>query len=121
MRHVVPVSLSPQKSDRTILEVQWACASGTIIFIISVNDGKGGDCGRSGSEEIMNRKAITIWACGAVFCVSLFVAITPLSSGGGHSAYKFPPKVIATLIIGWDLIIAICFFLVKCTKKRRSR
>jgi len=69
--------------------------------------------------EIMNRKSITIWTCGVIFCVSLFVAITPIAISGGHSEYRFPPKVIAMLIIGWDLIIAICFFLVKCKKKKR--
>jgi hypothetical protein len=67
----------------------------------------------------MNRKSITIWGCGLLFCVSLFVAVTPVMHFGGHSIYEFPPKVIVVLIVGWDLILATCVFLVKSKKRRR--
>jgi len=68
----------------------------------------------------MNRKAITIWTCGIIFCLSLFVAVTPIAKGEGHSAFDFSPKVITALLLGWSLILAICVFLVKCKRKKRS-
>jgi hypothetical protein len=73
------------------------------------------------AKERMNRKSITIWGCGLLFCVSLFVAVTPITHIAGHSIFEFPPKVIATLVIGWDLIFLACFFLVKAKKRRRFR
>jgi hypothetical protein len=67
----------------------------------------------------MNRKSITIWLCGAIFALSLFVAVTPVVHAAGHSIFEFPPRVIIMLIIGWDLIIATCIFLVKSKRKKR--
>jgi hypothetical protein len=70
-------------------------------------------------KETVNRKSTTIWLCGMIFGLSLFVAITPVVRIDGHSEYRFPPKVIVALIIGWDLIIAACIFLIKSKRKRR--
>jgi len=69
----------------------------------------------------MNRKAITIYACGALFCVSLFVAIAPIATSDGLADLLFHPKMIAALLLGWVLIITTCVFLVKCNKKKRPR
>jgi hypothetical protein len=68
---------------------------------------------------MMNRKSITIWICAAIFCLSLFVALGPIADNNGYFAYGFSPKVIATLLLGWALIITVCAFLVKCKGKHR--
>jgi hypothetical protein len=70
--------------------------------------------------EKMNRKSITIWACGIVFCLSLFVALIPIGRGEGHAPFEFSLKGIAALLLGWTLILGICTFLVRCKGKRRS-
>jgi hypothetical protein len=70
--------------------------------------------------EWMNRKSITIWVCGAVFCLCLFVAVIPIANSDSYFEYGISPKVIATLLLGWALIITVCAFLVKSNGKRRS-
>jgi hypothetical protein len=67
----------------------------------------------------MNGRAITIYACGLLFFVSLFVAITPIAHFDGHSRLMFTPKVIIGLLIGWGLIMTACTFLVKCKYRKR--
>jgi hypothetical protein len=78
---------------------------------------KGGHRRESGPEKMINRKSTTIWACGMICCLSLFVAITPIA-GGGHPQDAFSPKMIAALLFSWGLVITTCLFLVKCKRKR---
>jgi len=82
--------------------------------------GSGGDCGGSESEKIMSRKSIIICLCGAISCLSLFVAMTPLGGGVGRwASLLFSPNIILALLIGSGLIITTCVFLVKCNRKKR--
>ena len=66
------------------------------------------------------RKPVTIWICAVIFCASLFVALAPVAGNDGYFEYGFSLKMIATLLLGWALIITVCAFLVKSKRKRRS-
>jgi hypothetical protein len=66
-----------------------------------------------------NRKSATIWLCAGIFCLSLFVAVIPIANTDSYLEYGISPKVIATLLLGWTLIISVCAFLAKCKGRRR--
>jgi hypothetical protein len=69
-------------------------------------------------KDKMNRKSITIWFCAGIFCLSLFVALMPISGNARYMGDWFSPKIITTLLLGWGLIITVCAFLCKCKGKR---
>jgi hypothetical protein len=69
----------------------------------------------------MNRKSVTIWICAGIFCLSLFVALSPMVGNDGFFDYGFSAKRIALLVLGWCLIITVCGFLVRSKGKRKHR
>jgi hypothetical protein len=66
----------------------------------------------------MKPSEVVIWTCGAVLCFCLFWFITPVSRSVDYFEYEFSPKLIAILSVGWAVIITVCAFLAKLTKKR---
>jgi hypothetical protein len=69
----------------------------------------------------MNRKSITIWLCAGIFCLSLFVALSPMLGNNSFFDYGFSIKRITALLVGWCLIITVCGFLVKSKSKSKRR
>jgi hypothetical protein len=59
--------------------------------------------------------------CAGIFCLSLFVALSPMAGSNSFFDYGFSAKRIALLVLGWCLIISVCGFLVKSKSKRKPR